>query len=232
MGVNVGIMGKHPGFGDFLCHGLSEQTRSGLDSWITNSLAPIKDQAGEGWEAAWDNAPMLRFWVGRALAGRTIAGIFMPSRDRVGRRFPLILIAEGVDLAPPVIDPSQDLYKTLEAHLLSIQPGSEAKSLLDGFDASVLPVQSETAETQSEGPLIWAHHPEGDLDALLSAARSVDHMRATTTRSYWWSPPRAGQHAAIWLAHSGMPDINSMGWLLAGKPQGGADQQAGEVEGV
>lgn len=230
MTFGVGIMGKHPSYGDFLSHGVSEQTRAGLDAWLNTSLAPLKDRAGQNWEAAWDNAPMLRFWVGKALAGRTLAGVFMPSRDRVGRRFPLILMVEGTTLSPPVIDPSQDLYKMLEAHLLTLQPGQDAASLIEGLDSTTLPVEPETPEEQRHGPLIWAHHPEGDLEALLQAASPVDHMRAATTRSYWWTPPRAGQSAAIWLAQTGMPDTDSMAWLLAGKPGDQAPGNSNEVK--
>ena len=213
MAVGVGIMGKHPGFGDFVAHGLSEAARTGLDSWLSGCLLPLKERTGDGWEAFWDGAPPIRFWIGRALAGRTLAGVMVASHDRVRRRFPLILMAEGAALPPPVIDPDQAMYEAFEAHLAVMRPGEEAASLLDGLDAP-LP-EAEDAAAKSEGPTVWAHHPDGDLAALLAAAGPVDHARAATGRSYWWAP-RGRQGSAVWLAQPGMPGPDAFGWLLGG----------------
>ncbi len=215
MGVGVGIMGKHPGFGDFVGHGLSETARAGLDAWLGACLPPLRERMGEAWEAFWDGAPVLRFWIGRALAGRTAAGVIAPSRDRVGRRFPLILMAEGVGLAPPVLDPAQDFYDALEAHLAAMRPGEGAASLLEGLDTDALGPGPEPEAASAEGPTVWAHRAEGELGALLADAAPVDHARAATGRSYWWAP-RGRQGAAIWLAQPGMPGPDAMGWLWGG----------------
>jgi type VI secretion system protein ImpM len=214
MGTGVGIMGKHPGFGDFVAHGLSEATRQGLDTWLTSCLPPLRDRLGDGWEAFWDNAPVLRFWIGRALAGRTLAGVLRTSQDKVGRRFPLILVAEGVAVSPPVIAPDQAFFEALEAQLDCMVAGDGASSLLDGFDPALTPPPEDEA-ILAEGPTVWAHRSDGDLAALLAAATPVDHARAATGRSYWWTP-RGRSGATVWLAQPGMPGADAMGWLLGG----------------
>jgi type VI secretion system protein ImpM len=211
MTASLGIIGKHPGFGDFLAHGVSDPARQGLDSWLTACLPPLRDRLGEGWERFWDEAPTLRFFVGRALAGRTLAGVLRPSRDRVGRRFPLILLAEGAALPPPVVDAGQGFHAAMEAHLDRMQPGEGARSLLEGFDPALLPA-AETEVDLAEGPTVWAQRGDGDLARLLAEAAPVDHARAATARSYWWV---AGPKA-IWLAQPGMPGADAMGWLLGG----------------
>lgn len=211
MTASLGILGKHPGFGDFLSHGISETARQGLDGWLTACLPPLRDRLGEGWEPFWDNAPVLRFWIGRALAGRTLVGVLRPWHDRVGRRFPLILLAEGAALAPPVLEGDQGFHAALEAHLDRAVPGEGARSLLDGFDPALLPA-AETEADLAEGPTVWAQRGDGDLVRLLAEAAPVDHARAATGRSYWWTEgPRA-----IWLAQAGMPGADAMGWLLGG----------------
>lgn len=216
MQVKIGIMGKHPGFGDFLAHGLSDQTRTGLDTWLSACLPALKEQAGGGWQTLWDNAPTLRFWIGRALAGCTLAGVFVPSRDKVGRLFPLLLLAEGIALQPPTVNAAQDFYEALEAHLSQVKAGQGGSSLLEGL---AIDCDAEPTEAQNEGPVVWAHHPDGDLGALLKAAAPLDHQRAATARSYWWAPSRACHSSAIWLAQAGMPGTEAMGWLLSGHHQ-------------
>lgn len=212
--ATLGILGKHPGFGDFVAHGLTEATRQGLDSWLTGCLPPLRDRLGDGWPGFWDNAPVLRFWIGRAVAGRTLAGVLRTSQDRVGRRFPLLLLAEGAALAPPVLDPGQSFHEALEAHLAQMTPGEGARSLLDGLAPDLLP-RAETDSDLAEGPTLWAQRGDGDLAALLAEAAPVDHARSATQRSYWWTA-RGRADRAIWLAQPGMPGAEAMGWLLGG----------------
>ncbi|MCU0826894.1 MAG: type VI secretion system-associated protein TagF [Tabrizicola sp.] len=214
MTASLGIFGKHPGFGDFLAHGLSEPSRNGLDSWLGACLPPLRDRLGDGWEAFWDMAPVLRFWIGRALAGRTMAGVLRTSQDRVGRRFPLLLLAEGASLPAPIQDPDQTFYRALEDQFSRMIVGEGARSLLEGFDPADLP-GSESEDSRSEGPTVWAQRSDGNLSVLLTEAAPVDHARAATARSYWWSESgRSGQ--ALWLAQPGMPGADAMGWLLGG----------------
>lgn len=229
MTVTVGILGKHPGFGDFLRHGLSEDVAGRVAGWIDPTLHALRDQQGDRWDGFWDAARSLRFWIGRAVAGRTLAGVMRPSRDRVGRRYPLVLMAEGADLPAPVEAPGQAFYEALETHLDSALPGEGAKSLLSGLDPAALPVAAETPEMLALGPILWAHHPEGDLSALLEAAGPVDRARATTTRSYWWAPGAPGR-AAIWLGQPGLPAPAALGWLLAGVPAAVPPQAAARGE--
>ena len=116
----------------------------------------------------------------------------------------------------------QTLWDRLTAHLDRMEPGQGAMALLEGL--SIL-LQSEDASTAASGPTIWAHHPEGDLTALLQAAAPVDAQRALLMRSYWWAPGRADR-AAVWLGCQGLPDAMSLGWLLAGVPVSATQEAA------
>lgn len=213
--VSIGLIGKHPGYGDFLRTGISEPVAEALGLWMDATLFSLRDDMGEAWPAFWDDAQDLRFWVGRAVfgQGRTLAGVLRPSRDRIGRRYPLVLVAEGVALAPPTEVPQeQDVWTRLAAHFDAMVPGEGARALLVGLDLALMPESEAAAD---EGPTVWAHHPEGNLAALLRAAVSVDAHRATAARSYWWAPGGGGR-AAVWLGCQGMPDAAGLGWLLAG----------------
>lgn len=209
-----GVIGKHPGYGDFLQWGVSENTVEALTRWCDATLPPLRDQMGEAWGPFWDNAHEIRFWIGRAVLGRTLVGVYRPSRDRVGRRFPLICLCENASVPAPLAAGDQTPWEGIEAHMSKMQAGQGAKALMEG---AAIPIEAEDAELSGVGPTLWAHHPEGNLDALLRKAAEVDLYRAQLTRSYWWAPARDGQ-APIWLGCPGLPETGALGWLLGGVP--------------
>jgi type VI secretion system protein ImpM len=216
--ASLGILGKHPGFGDFIRHGVSQSIADGLMGWMDSTLSTVRSDMDDGWERFWDNAQGLRFWAGRGVAGRTLAGCLRPSRDKVGRRYPFLLLAEGAAVASPLVDPDQRLYETLEAGMDAMTPGGGARTLLDGLDLETVGLSPEDDAERESGPLIWAHHPDGDLADLLAAAVPVDHSRAMIGRSYWWAPGNPGERAAVWLGQPGLPTAASLSWLLGGLP--------------
>ncbi|MCE8470372.1 type VI secretion system-associated protein TagF, partial [Rhodovulum sulfidophilum] len=69
----------------------------------------------------------------------------------------------------------------------------------------------------AEGPVVWAHRPDGDLGALLRAARPVEAERAELLRAQFWTPGN-GPCAAQWLAGTGLPEARALAWMLAGVP--------------
>lgn len=217
--VRIGVMGKHPGFGDFVRAGVSDHVADGLDAWASATLQTVRTDLGDGWEPFWDSAQTLRFWMGRALFGRTLAGVVRPSRDKVGRRYPLFLLIEGAAISPPMIAPDPWLFDALEAHLNSVLPGPGASSLLIGTDQLVAAFSPEDPENSS---ILWAHRADGDLASLLADAAGVDHAQAAQGRSYWWAPPRHAPGNAVWLGMDGLPAAPSLGWLLAGGPAAAA----------
>ncbi len=208
----LGLMGKHPGYGDFLQWGLSEHTLDHLNAWCDATLPPLRDQMGQGWGAFWDTAQDLRFWIGRAVLGQTLVGVYRPSRDKVGRRFPLIVLSEGAAVAAPMADGDQTPWEAIEAHVSRMQPGQGARALMENARVE-LPAEDE--ELAAVGPTLWAHHPDGNLAALLRKASEVDRYRAQLSRSYWWCPGADGR-APVWLGCPGLPEASALGWLLAG----------------
>lgn len=211
----IGLLGKHPGYGDFLKAGISEPLAEGLTAWLDPTLAALRDEMGQGWGDFWDRGQDLRFWIGRAVLGRTVIGVLRPWHDRVGRRYPLLLMAEGASVLPPVNAPKdQAPWEALHAHLHAMKEGQGAKALLEGLRA---PIPAEDEVSAATGPTLWAHHPEADLPALLASAAKVDAERAQLTRSYWWATGGAGR-ASVWLGGPGLPTASALGWLIAGTP--------------
>ena len=108
--TRIGIFGKHPAFGDFLGAGLSGGLRELLEAWLNRMLPELRALWAGAWEQNWDSAPVLRFWIGAGLSGGVgLRGVMIPSRDRTGRRFPLVVAQAGGP--PPVLDAAQDFYR-------------------------------------------------------------------------------------------------------------------------
>ena len=90
-----GFFGKLPARGDFVGRRLDQAFRNAFDGWLQKSIATSKRQLGAAWLPAYLNTPIWRFVLGPGLCGAAPAlGVMMPSVDRVGRYFPLVVAAQ------------------------------------------------------------------------------------------------------------------------------------------
>jgi type VI secretion system protein ImpM len=91
----VGVFGKVPTRGDFVSLGIAPVMRKALDQWLQNGLAVLSHSTGANWEKRFHSMPAWRFIITTGVWGKqTLAGILIPSQDRVGRSFPLVLAAQ------------------------------------------------------------------------------------------------------------------------------------------
>ncbi|AWK85934.1 type VI secretion system-associated protein TagF [Azospirillum thermophilum] len=90
----VGFHGKLPARGDFVGHGLPRGVLEPWDRWLSTALAEAGRRLGRSWEGLFAAAPAWRFALAPGLCGSLpLAGILMPSSDRVGRLYPLTIAA-------------------------------------------------------------------------------------------------------------------------------------------
>ncbi|MFQ6551441.1 type VI secretion system-associated protein TagF [Aestuariibius insulae] len=206
-----GLYGKHPLFGDFISLGLGDRSQATIETWLDEILPRSKSTEGEGWQTMFDNGLPLRFWAGSDIfAQGPVCGVLRPSRDKVGRRFPLVAVLEKTVPMPPVIDPNQHIYEALAAGLDGITSDAPLAALTDAIGQ-----MDDYATSSAAEPDFWAVNGEAPLEELLSAVSATDHLRATRGRSYWWSLGDATRAPAI-RACRGRPDATSLNWLLAG----------------
>lgn len=212
------IYGKHPAYGDFLAHGLEHGQFLGLDQWLEAVLPPLKAGLGDSWEAAWRYAPVLRFWIGPDVFGVPLFGIFIASRDKVSRRYPLMFCLTGL-VPPPPIHPSHDEkpYDVLSTHIGGFEVPRDgtrgAKTLLTGFE---VPAVLGTPFEDGFDGVLWGSRHDGDLARLFQDARSADYDKSQLARSHWWHPADDLREAG-WLAVNGLPDTQALNWLLTGR---------------
>jgi type VI secretion system protein ImpM len=96
----IGFFGKLPTHGDFVSTGFSRSVQDALDAWLQTGLAKAQHHFGERWEKDFRAMPAWRFIVERGLWGpMTMVGVIVPSRDRVGRSFPLVVATQLHDFA-------------------------------------------------------------------------------------------------------------------------------------
>jgi type VI secretion system protein ImpM len=118
----AGLFGKLPARGDFVRSGLPGHFVAPWDAWLQLGLAASRERLGAEWLPAWLEAPVWRFALAPGLCGADAAlGVMLPSVDRVGRYFPLTLVAL-FSPGPKVRDPA--------GH------GTEAEAWLDGAEAA------------------------------------------------------------------------------------------------
>lgn len=91
----IGFFGKLPSHGDFLSEGLERDMVATLDAWIRGGLYACEQEFGAAWTDLFAASPPWRFIVEKGVwDNATHAGVMIPSRDRVGRSFPLIVMAQ------------------------------------------------------------------------------------------------------------------------------------------
>ncbi|MFQ6549943.1 type VI secretion system-associated protein TagF [Aestuariibius sp. 2305UL40-4] len=207
----AGLYGKHRAFGDFISLGLKGETGAALENWLHAILPRAKSTLGEAWDGIFDSGMELRFWAGQGvLSPGPVCGILRPSRDKVGRRFPLLAIVEDAVPLPPVIDPDQTLYAALSTGLDAL----EGEAPLETLNAHLAEL-GDYRTVEADEPGFWAVNPETPVEELLTAIAATDHLRATRGRSYWWSAGDPLRAAAVQVC-AGLPDADGFNWLTAG----------------
>lgn len=113
------IIGKLPGHGDFLARGVDYGLREPLDGWMSEWIELARQQLGEAFENAYENAAP---WL---LESDRCNAVLMPSVDAVGRLFPILAVCSARVR-------TQDIYDTLIA---ALEGGIKADSLRDQLSA-------------------------------------------------------------------------------------------------
>lgn len=136
MNPQAGLWGKLPTHGDFVGRGLPDGFRAGWDRWASTYLVPRK-----GWPAGG-----LRLRI--AVPGRMAAGLVLPSRDAVGRHFPLGLFVLADQLpGPDALEPWCDAARA------QAQAGVDPDVLWQALTA--LPCPQGTPAMQAPPLLLW-----------------------------------------------------------------------------
>jgi type VI secretion system protein ImpM len=93
--VEVGLYGKLFSHGDFLRRRVSDAFVDGWDAWLQQCMATSRAALADRWLDLYLTSPVWRFACAAGVCGPApIVGLMAPSVDRVGRYFPLTIVAE------------------------------------------------------------------------------------------------------------------------------------------
>jgi type VI secretion system protein ImpM len=162
----TGFFGKLPARGDFLRVGLPRSFTDPLDDWLRTALAAARAAFAARWDEAWEAAPSWRFTLPAGACGPDPAiGVVLPSRDSVGRCFPLVLAR-----LTPASDPMAPAFLAAaeRAGRTAIAAALEPTAVQAMLHLPVEPLPDLTAVVE---PQWWTRLPAAaDLAAMLAVA--------------------------------------------------------------
>lgn len=151
--LRPGLFGKIPATGDFVTRRLPGDFVRFWDPFVARHLMPLV--AAERWKASM----RLNFLLGEVAPG-PMAGIVLPSTDRVGRRFPLTIAAAlrraGTDI--PVA--AADWFTALHAAALRATEGElDGDGLAEQIAGLPFPLDG-VAGAPLRGLMLWSRPAE------------------------------------------------------------------------
>jgi len=170
-----GAFGKMPSVGDFFRISAPNAFVPVWDGWLQRCLVSGAHTFGERWDELYMSVPIWRFCLSANLAGPDkMIGVLMPSIDRVGRRFPLTLMAPLSEDNSVLLDHflQSDLFDALEDTALSML---EDDATRDGLEAALTgvaaPLPSGPVDPPKNGQSVIVQHgmSQGATPAIVAA---------------------------------------------------------------
>jgi type VI secretion system protein ImpM len=232
--LDVGFYGKLPTHGDFLRRRVSDAFVGVWDGWLQECLAASRGALGDKWLDVYLTSPVWRFGCAAGTCGPApVVGVMVPSVDRVGRYFPLTLVAELPNGASPIaastmgspfFDAAERLViETLESERLDfeafdahVQALGEQLHVLVGAHAVVL--EPVAAAVLSDGAQAGWQIPIGSPGQLAPAFEQLLSQRLSALYDplvLWWTEGSAIVEPSCLIA-KGLPDPAAFAALLDG----------------
>lgn len=136
--AQVGFYGKLPSHGDFLRRRVSEAFVNVWDRWLQDCMAATRSALGDRWLDVYLTSPAWRFSCAPPACGpRPVVGVMAPSVNRVGRYFPMTIVAEHSPGASVVASSEAESFFCAAEYLIIQTLESESVDF-DTFDKRVL----------------------------------------------------------------------------------------------
>lgn len=96
--ASPGWFGKLACLGDFASRRLPAEFVAACDGWLSRGVEKSRAQLGDIWLDTYLTSPLWRFaWAPGLIDGQWWVGVMMPSVDKVGRYFPLVVAVSRAD---------------------------------------------------------------------------------------------------------------------------------------
>jgi type VI secretion system protein ImpM len=221
----TGFFGKLPSRGDFISRHLPKSFLEPWDAWLQAAIAQSRSQLGLSWREYYCTSPIWRFTLGAGVCGPTAcAGILMPSVDRVGRYYPLALIAPLVLNASLLTLPTAGAAWFQQAERLALDALDRDVLDLDDFSQQVAilntPPAAGVAKASAATGDAWYCSLFESLDQSQISPVLANYLleKAFPQPSLWWTEG-SQQITRCLLICNGMPPVAGFVALLAGNWQ-------------
>lgn len=189
--------GKLPGLGDFVGRRMPHAFGSDWDHWLRSGLEQLRNESPDQWEQRFVQSPLWFFVAPALVTGKPTCGVVAPSMDRVGRYYPITILAMA-DEVDGVFASDADLALFFAAARAAV------------IDARRLPLSAEGVESRLSD-LVWpfvgkAEPPKNslisDLLADLNAASDYSSQAAAVTLPSlpWRELVAKGSETSVWWA--------------------------------
>ncbi|WP_287113015.1 type VI secretion system-associated protein TagF [Mesorhizobium sp.] len=142
-----GFYGKMPATGDFVTRRLPGDFVRAWDRWLAQHIVPLIGSE------AWPRSTALRFLAGPAAFGAS-AGIILQSADRVGRQFPLSVVAQ-LSETPVELAYAEAWFASIEGAATAAQHGEMTPDELDAALAGLPVPPVEPGEEIISDMVMW-----------------------------------------------------------------------------
>ncbi|MFT6675202.1 MAG: type VI secretion system protein ImpM [Sulfitobacter sp.] len=213
-GAGFGAYGKIPSIGDFFRLEVPAGFVTVWDNWLQRCLVSGTHTYGAGWDALYMSVPIWRFCLSAGVAGpAAVIGVLMPSVDRVGRRFPLTLMAPLSAGGSLVQDHflNNDLFQALEdVALAALDDGASRENLSAALAALPVPVQGTAVQIANGSREIALKNGRSETELLIALAGqcATAHLAAPSL----WSADFAGDQRL--MICEGLPEGAKMQGLF------------------
>ena len=212
--AGFGAFGKMPSVGDFFRLGVAQSFVQPWDEWIQRSMLAASETLGQAWDEHYMSAPIWRFCLSPGLAGpQKMLGVLMPSVDRVGRRFPLTLVAGVSNEGSAILAHfrASEIFLRLEDLALASLEDDMTRDRLAGELANLSgPQQLPTAPVRAHGTTMVLTRGEVSDSLLPDLAAGLMSQRYRTPSV--WSTEISGVPRL--MVCEGLPDGANMQGLF------------------
>jgi len=226
-GLQMGLYGKLPAYGDFISRNLSSSFITPWDEWLQHFISGSQEQIGEDWLNIYLTSPIWRFTLSPGVIDNNMwAGLMMPSVDRVGRYFPITIVKPFHSNVTPVSFMLQQTqwFDAVEALCLTALDESidadELVAAIDEVEVTCNENYHPTYNLGEMGPMLFGlqsaqgEHTNDALPYMLNSALTT----GLSSFSLWQT---AGSEliCPVLFSCQGLPPIGGIGSMLDGQWQ-------------
>ncbi len=177
--MELGLFGKIPAKGDFIRHNVSSATARAFEQWVQESNDSLRGAGGEL------PAHAIRIVFTPPGSDTTIVGVLVPSQDKVGRKFPLVIFGSApvaetrnhFSLTPVIWAPFLDSAAALGERAAEMEL-DQLKAALPNLPQ---PGSSDVTRATEVGEKTLAHPLTSELHERLFGPGSSMHLYAYQT---------------------------------------------------